>query len=429
MSLKKRTFSDNEIAIYDDAVIYKRGEYWQFRMWLTKEGKYARFSLKTRNQSTAVDKAKLHYHTLKAEELAGKRYFSLTTKAGVEKYLQQRWLDVEAGNIVKGRHSTIKTHLEHWLDFIGRDTKLKELERTDCENYYHSRTKTKKKIAASQTTVENEQSTINAMMNWLFKRKETYIDGFEFKKLKRLDRGDDALRRAMFEDEEIGEVRLQLEKLVKDAERNIDEDGNLVKAVVGYYLLISSITGLRRGEQLQLRWQDIEWLEHIVNGDEENSHSLVKIVVRAEPSKVRKPRKFAVRDSKAYFDDLFKLLQPRYVRANKGNPEAPHFGSTLIFSVNGITSITIRAIDYHFDRILDLAQIKHRDTRDLVPYSFRHYFITQRVNSGLHPTAVAEMCGTGTKQIENTYYHTTEAKMISNAMADYYYKDGMLIPK
>ena len=159
MPLKKKAFSDDEEQIFDDAVILKRGDYWQFRMWLTKERKYARFSLKTRNKGTAIDKAKLHYHDLMSQQLQGKSYFSITTKIGVEKYLAQRWKDVEAGIIVKGRYATIKTHLEHWLDFIKRDTKLKELARTDCENYYHARTKTKKNIAISQTTVENEQST------------------------------------------------------------------------------------------------------------------------------------------------------------------------------------------------------------------------------------------------------------------------------
>lgn len=156
--------------------------------------------------------------------------------------------------------------------------------------------------------------------------------------------------------------------------------------------------------------------------------SLVKITVRAETSKVRKTRRFAVRD-REYFDELFKLLYPRYIKANAENPHATKFGETLIFSVNGKTPITVRAIDYLFDQVLDLAEVTRRGTRDLVPYSFRHYFITKRVNSGLHSTAVAEMCGTSTTQIERTYYHTTEAKMISNAMADYYYKDGLLIPK
>jgi hypothetical protein len=85
MPLKKHSFSDDEIPIYDEAIVYQRGAYWQMRMWLTEERKYARFSLKTRNRDTAIDKAKKHYHEIKAAELSGKRYFSLTTKQGVER--------------------------------------------------------------------------------------------------------------------------------------------------------------------------------------------------------------------------------------------------------------------------------------------------------------------------------------------------------
>jgi len=47
MALKKQSFSEDEIGIFDDAIIYKRGNYWHFRMWLAGEGKYARKSLKT----------------------------------------------------------------------------------------------------------------------------------------------------------------------------------------------------------------------------------------------------------------------------------------------------------------------------------------------------------------------------------------------
>ena len=78
---------------------------------------------------------------------------------------------------------------------------------------------------------------------------------------------------------------------------------------------------------------------------------------------------------------------------------------------------------------MELAKIENLGIRDLVPYSFRHYFITQRVNSNLPPASVAEMCGTSITQIEKTYYHTTEAKMISNALKDYDYVNGMLVPK
>jgi integrase len=429
MPLKKQTFNADEIEIYDEAVVYKRGEYWQMRMWLGKEKKYARFSLRTRNRDTAIDKAKKKYHELMAQQLAGKTYFSKTTKQGVEEYLKQRALDVEAELIVKGRYGTIKTHLEHWLDFIGRDTKLKELERTDCENYLHSRTKTKKKINVSQTTVANEQSTINAMLSWLYRRNETYIEAFDFKPLKRIDRGDEALRRSTFTDEEVIEIKRELEKYIAVAKGNVDEEGNMSKVINGYYLLISIITGLRRGEQLQLKWSDIKWLEKNVKGQAiDDTYSLVKITVRAETTKVRKTRHFVVKDWE-YFDELFKLLQPRYVKANKENKKIKAFGDTFVFSANGMSMLTPRAIGYHFDKMVELAEIKDTDTRDLVPYSFRHYFITDRINRGATPTQVAETCGTSTAQIEKTYYHTSEAKMITNALPQFEYKDGLLIPK
>jgi len=429
MPLKKQTFNADEIEIYDEAVVYKRGEYWQMRMWLSKEKKYARFSLRTRNRDTAIDKAKKYYHELMAQQLAGKTYFSKTTKQGVEEYLKQRALDVEAELIVKGRYGTIKTHLEHWLDFIGRDTKLKELERTDCENYLHSRTKTKKKINVSQTTVANEQSTINAMLSWLYRRNETYIEAFDFKPLKRIDRGDEALRRSTFTDEEVIVIKQELEKYIAEAKGNVDEEGNMSKIINGYYLLISIITGLRRGEQLQLKWSDIKWLEKNVKGQaEDDTYSLVKITVRAETTKVRKTRHFVVKDWE-YFDELFKLLQPRYVKANKENKKIKAFGDTFVFSANGMSMLTPRAIGYHFDKMVELAEIKDTDTRDLVPYSFRHYFITDRINRGATPTQVAETCGTSTAQIEKTYYHTSEAKMITNALPQFEYKYGLLIPK
>ena len=55
-----------------------------------------------------------------------KTYFSITTKKGVQQYVDFRKRDVELGHIVSGRLATIATHLQHCLSFIGKDTKLKE---------------------------------------------------------------------------------------------------------------------------------------------------------------------------------------------------------------------------------------------------------------------------------------------------------------
>lgn len=426
MPTKKVKTNGTEVAIFDDAVIYKRGEYWHFRLWLTKERKYARFSLKTNNLNTAKELAKKHYYELKAMEYGGRTYFSKTAKDGVAMYLEKRKKDIDV-NITKGRFSTIKTHLEHWLNFIKRDTKLKELQITDCEDYYSKRQEgLGKKQSISPTTVENEQATINAMMKWLYKHKETNLDGFEFAKLKRVDRGDESLRRNSFTDDEIVDIRNVLDAYITEALQNINATGNLVKAIAGYYFVISLMFGLRRGEQTQLEWRDYEEFRHRVGNE---NYDLVKLTVRAEISKVNKTRRVVEKDIR-YFAELFNLQYPRITayQKTKAKEEQKKFGNCLIFSVNGDTAISNRAIAYHFDKVMKLAEIDNLEKRNIVPYSFRHYYITSKVNSGLAPTAVAEIAGTSTTQIENTYYHTTQEKLIANAFAGYTIKDGLLIP-
>jgi hypothetical protein len=53
-----------------------------------------------------------------------------------------------------------------------------------------------------QVKIQNEQSTINACIKYLFKNNETHIDGFEFKKLPKVDRKNEAIRRATLSSEE-----------------------------------------------------------------------------------------------------------------------------------------------------------------------------------------------------------------------------------
>ena len=86
MTLKKQAFAEGEIAIFDEAYMYKRGEYWRFRLWLPKRNKYARKSLRTRSESTAIERCKAAYLEIYGNLQQGKSYFSITTKEGVEKY-------------------------------------------------------------------------------------------------------------------------------------------------------------------------------------------------------------------------------------------------------------------------------------------------------------------------------------------------------
>jgi hypothetical protein len=90
VALKKQNFAEDDIAVFDEPRVYKRGEYWQFRLWLPKENKYARKSLCTRSEGTAVERSKAAYLEIYGNLQKCKGYFSITTKEGVEKYLSFR---------------------------------------------------------------------------------------------------------------------------------------------------------------------------------------------------------------------------------------------------------------------------------------------------------------------------------------------------
>lgn len=411
MAIKKHTFTDSEIAIFDEAIIYKRGEYWHFRMWLNSEGKYARKSLRTRSQSTAIELAKDYYLEILSNLKMGKTYFSISTKEGVQKYLEYREKDVTNKAIVRERLTTIKTHLQHWLNFIGKDTKLKELKRTDCEDYFAVRSKAN----AKAITIKNEQSTINACVKYLFKNNETMIDGFEFKKLPKIDKKDDSVRRATFTNEEYRQLYETLRSYCALANnKKTDPKLFLIKQIVREYILIAANSGLRTGELRQLRWNDVE---HVGKADKKGEKDLhvIQIRVRAETSKVRHSRILMCRGGE-YFDRLKKLTTPKSDNA-------------LVFSLDGNTALSNRSILYHFHKVVELAEIKDSAKRNLVPYSLRHFMITQRILSGLSYNEIADMCGTSATHVENTYWHLNDKKRYSNAVADFKYNDDGTIRK
>ena len=90
------------------------------------------------------------------------------------------------GLIAASRYKTLKSHLKHWVAFIDKNTKVKDLKRKDCEGYYEWR-HAQAEGDVKQKTVHSEQVMINGMIKWFYMQNETYIEGFDFKKLKKID--------------------------------------------------------------------------------------------------------------------------------------------------------------------------------------------------------------------------------------------------
>jgi len=246
MTLKKKDFSDREVPIFDEALVYERSGHWQFRMYLRSEKKYVVKSLETSNRNRAIELGKKKYFEIQACLDSGKKYFSLTTKECVERYLERRQMDVKSEAIVPGRLATIRTHLLNWLEYIDKNTKIKELARDNCDGYYEFR----KKAGAKQVTIQNEQSTINACLKYHFKNGDCAIDGFSFPRMPRMDNESGLSRDKVLSNDEY--ERLVAAAKTYTAKKNkVSKAEWLERILIRHWILIAANTGTRTGAKAE----------------------------------------------------------------------------------------------------------------------------------------------------------------------------------
>tara|TARA_B100001964_G_C14231962_1_gene600481 strand:- start:1212 stop:2429 length:1218 start_codon:yes stop_codon:yes gene_type:complete len=393
MTLKKTYDGKTKVSIGNDAVIELRkgSTNWQFRMWIAKEDKMYRKSLNTSSVDVAETKAIDLVVDAKSRINNGKTFYSLSCEQAVAKYLQHRTDDI-GQTIVHGRFNTISIHLKHFLKYIGPHTRLKDLDIKSCKGYFNFR----KHI--SKTTLGNEQSTINAMIKWLHEEKEIELTYFKFPKLKALDMIDtDKIKRQTFSNEEYANIVKVMRDYCKKT-NYVSHEELLHRQIVRHYILIAANCGFRTGEQRQLKWKDIKIFKR-------GEKTFAEITVRKETSKVRKSRTFVGRKGE-YFERLKKITKPK----SKDD---------FVFFQTAEKSTSKKIIYKHFAEIIKLAKIEDVAERKIVPYSLRHFCITQRIKSGCTFSEVADMCGTSINQIEKTYWHADTATKLSTAIKDY----------
>ena len=75
-------------------------------------------------------------------------------------------------------------------------------------------------------------------------------------------------------------------------------------------------------------------------------------------------------------------------------------------------------IGVYFKKLLEIANVKDCEERGIVPYSLRHFMITQRIMAGLSLRQVADICGTSVSMIEKTYWHLNDEMRKTAALTD-----------
>jgi len=397
---RRKTKADEIDILGGKGVIYRRGEYWQFRMWLTGEEKYARKSLQTTHKDTAILRGDEFCLELLSNLKQGKTYFSITVKEGVDRYLAHRQKDVDSGLVVKGRHTTIAHHLKNFLNFIGRGTKLSSLDNGSCNGYFTHR-KAKNHNGVRQSTLLNEASTINSAIRFLYEvEKVSTFTHFIFPKLPKIDKKDDKVRRQTFTAEEYKCLYQTARKYAYGKDEAVDPKMLLERQIVRHWIIIGANAGMRFGEQYQLKWGDVEVWKNDDSKDK-TTDLIATIRIKAETSKVRTSRTLMCRNGQ-YFDRLAETVKHRDIDG-------------FVFSVDGKTPISRRKFYSHWNEILRMSEIDEQRKPLLVPYSLRHYMITQRFNNGVSLQQLSQMCGTSIQQIESTYYHLDKSAMFAAA--------------
>ena len=450
--MQSKTYAQHRI-LDGDAEIYRHdrsGDIWQYRFYNETENKHYRISLKTRDYDEAVRKAKAKTIDILTRIQGGRKLYGITLQTLVNLYIKARLEDVDdERGITLGRVKSIKSQLTYCVKILGAKKRVSSMDKKCLKDYVQLR---KLSHNARPYTAKNEITTINHMWKWGYNEGLTSFYELVFNKVR--VKASSVGRRDTFTDKEYNHLCRYMRTWILDkncfrhtkykcaktgrwlkGEYVFSKELQLEKQMVRDFILISANSGLRVGEQRQLKYSDILGYEEYGADDDNEQVVLAKVNVRWRTSKVKTTRTFLSRGGQ-----YFKRLRDRQ-----------HFteGSDLIFSMDGKHKLSVDKWTEYWKQLMNGIGIEYDRTyivdeegdfindedgnrtftgRDIKYYSLRHYCITSRVKSGVSVVDVAKMCGTGISQIEKHYMHYAEEQSRAAALKSFTTKDGINTP-
>uniref|UniRef100_UPI002FE1448B tyrosine-type recombinase/integrase n=1 Tax=Alteromonas genovensis TaxID=471225 RepID=UPI002FE1448B len=319
---------------------------------------------------------------------AGKKVFSITVEEMVQIYLDHRQRHVELGLLSAGRHYIISCHLKHLTRLLGAGTRVNDLDRRSLQDYAFIRRS--EKAGIKNATINNEQATINACFRYCYDEGLVHIQKLKFDVLP-VEDSVDRRARATFTPEQFQKLTGVMQQYV--LERNISAEVGLLRQMIRLFIIVSAETMMRFGELRQLQWRSVS--DSFTRTDSNGvQHSLVKITVLADTSKVRKTRN-VIAKAGSLFDEIRSVTE--------------HFsGDDYVFSVEAGRMLTQRQMYSCWRELMLLMGLPDYKEDNLSYYSLRHYGITERVRAGAKYQDIARVAGTSITHIENTYLHADD---------------------
>ncbi len=366
------------------------GDVYQLRMWIPEEQKYVRRTLKTRDKAEAIKLAQKEFILYQAKVLNGEKLFSLTADELRDRYLKYAKERVEGNQISAGRYSNIRTFTKHYLEFVGKTSRIQNIPKLRFRDYRAFRQK--KLSTITMTVVRNEAITISQMYGWAVE--QGYIAQAQFPDFGEIKVPRDEVRRKGYSIIEYKQI-LDIAKFwhQKAPKNHPERDKEIYyRRSVRDFIVIMANCGLRTGELLNLRFREVA-----MHGDK-----TATVTILRDTTKVRKERSIRVRRG-----DIFGRRKD-YSKYNNPND--------YVFSDFDKERQIPKDILYEYYKALMLeVKAKYTDfDATKTAYSLRHFFITVQLSAGqVSPYKIARYTGTSLQQIQD-HYDGLKDKEISN---------------
>jgi len=231
------------------------GDVYQMRMYVQEEKRYIRKSLKTRDKQLALSLAQKEFIFYQAKILNGEKLFSLTANEMREKYLKYVQTLVDEKQLSVGRQTNIKTFTKHYLEFVGKNTKIQNIDKKFFEGYRSFRQSKKKDI--TMTVIVNESITIKQM--YKFAKNEGFVNQnyeLDFGKFK-VDKNESSRVAYEVKDyKQLISISKYWDRKVSETHVKRDEEIYYRRTIRDFIVLMSNY-GFRTRELLLVKWKDV----------------------------------------------------------------------------------------------------------------------------------------------------------------------------
>jgi len=253
----------------------------------------------------------------------------------------------------------------------------------------------------SRNTMKMERQTLGQFLKWA--HRYDYIRVVPELKAPKRDGAFKRERRPSFTTKEFQRLTRYLSDWTKgEGYENVNLQHKHQRMMVRHAVLISANTGLRPQELHKLKWHQVSYAKNERYKNPQKWNTMIQI---PSDSKTGAREAIATADAFIYFQRLNEFSPHNgpddYVICDYHGKSVHNWGRTL-------TKI-----------LTELDMLFTTEGKKRTRYSFRHYFITQRLETGVPIHLVAHICGTSVGNITRHYFHVTKEERLKASILGY----------